>query len=81
MGQLQSTYLVLQDDPEEDIDDDASYKFPKPEKVEEELLGDLSQEEDDDDLSSQCKHCGVDMFIESELKKHVLLRYIEHSNH
>ena len=52
-----------------------------PEKVEEELLGDLSQEEDEDDLSSQCKHCGVDMFIESELKKHVLLRYIQHSNH
>ena len=38
-------------------------------------VGELSQEEDDDDRSSQCKHCGVDMVIESELKKHVLLRY------
>ena len=46
-------------------------------KTEEEELGggELSQEEDEDDRSSQCKHCGVDMVIESELKKHVLLRY------
>ena len=38
------------------------------------LIDELSQEEDEDDVSSQCKHCGVDMVIETELKKHILLR-------
>lgn len=38
---------------------------------------DLSQGEDEDEQSNQCKHCGVDMVIESELKKHVLLRHPE----
>ena len=51
-------------------------------KTEEEELGggDLSQEEDEDDRTSQCKHCGVDMVIESELKKHILLRYSNHQS-
>ena len=51
-------------------------------KTEEEELdgGDLSQEEDEEDRSSQCKHCGVDMVIESELKKHVLLRFSNLAN-
>lgn len=51
-------------------------------KAEEEELGggDLSQEEDEDDRSSQCKHCGVDMVIESELKKHILLRFSNHKS-
>ena len=52
MGQLQFTYLVFQDDPEEDIDDDASYKFPRPEKVEEE-----------DDESSRCDFPTVKVWI------------------
>ena len=39
------------------------------------LIDELSQEEDEDDVSSKCKHCGVDMVIETELKKHILLRY------
>ena len=39
------------------------------------LIDELSQEEDEDDVSSQCKHCGVDMVIDTELKKHILLRY------
>ena len=53
-------------------------------KTEEEELGggELSQEEDEDDRSGQCKRCGVDMVIESELKKHMLFRYsnYHHSN-
>ena len=38
-------------------------------------IDDLSQEEDEEDVSSQCKHCGVDMVIDTELKKHIILRY------
>jgi len=43
---------VRPDDPEEDIDDDASYKFPKPEKVEEE-----------DEESSRCDFPTVKVWI------------------
>ena len=45
------------------------------------LIDELSQEEDEEDLSSQCKHCGVDMVIDTELKKHILLRFASYHCH